>query len=74
MAYEYRKFYIDGQWVDPAQPKDFKVINPATEEPAGVISMGSAADVDRAVAAAQTAVLGDSCQSVRRLTFNLTLC
>jgi aldehyde dehydrogenase (NAD+) len=55
MTYEYRKFYIDGQWVDPAQPKDFKVINPATEEPAGVISMGSAADVDRAVAAARRA-------------------
>jgi aldehyde dehydrogenase (NAD+) len=55
MAYEYRKFYIDGQWVDAAQPKDFKVINPATEEPAGVISMGSAADVDRAVAAARRA-------------------
>ncbi len=55
MTYEYRKFYIDGQWVDPAQPKDFTVINPATEEPAGVISMGSAADVDRAVAAARHA-------------------
>ena len=55
MAYEYRKFYIDGQWVDPAKPKDFQVINPATEEPAGVISMGSAADVDRAVAAARRA-------------------
>jgi aldehyde dehydrogenase (NAD+) len=55
MAYEYRKFYIDGQWVDPATPKDFKVINPATEEPAGVISMGGAADVDRAVAAARRA-------------------
>jgi aldehyde dehydrogenase (NAD+) len=55
MAYEYRKFYIDGQWVDPAKPKDFLVINPATEEPAGVISMGSAADVDRAVAAARRA-------------------
>ena len=55
MAYEYRKFYIDGQWVDPAQPKEFKVINPATEEVAGVISMGNAADVDRAVAAARRA-------------------
>jgi aldehyde dehydrogenase (NAD+) len=55
MAYEYRKFYIDGQWVDPAQPKDFNVINPATEEAAGVISMGSASDVDRAVAAARRA-------------------
>jgi aldehyde dehydrogenase (NAD+) len=55
MAYEYRKFYIDGQWVDPAQPKDFQVINPATEQVAGVICMGSAADVDRAVAAARRA-------------------
>jgi len=55
MAYEYRKFYIDGQWVDPAQPKEFKVINPATEEVAGVISMGNVADVDRAVAAARRA-------------------
>jgi aldehyde dehydrogenase (NAD+) len=55
MAYEYRKFYIDGQWVDPAQPKEFQVINPATEEVAGVISMGNVADVDRAVAAARRA-------------------
>jgi aldehyde dehydrogenase (NAD+) len=55
MAYEYRKFYIDGQWVDPAKPQEFKVINPATEEVAGVISMGSAADVDRAVVAARRA-------------------
>src|SRR5258707_1054613 len=55
MAYEYRKFYIDGEWVDPTAPNDFKVINPATEEPAGVISMGSASDVDRAVAAARRA-------------------
>jgi len=55
MAYEYRKFYIDGQWVEPARPKDFQVINPATEAVAGVISMGSAVDVDRAVAAARGA-------------------
>jgi aldehyde dehydrogenase (NAD+) len=55
MTYEYRRFYIDGQWVDPAAPNDFKVINPATEEPAGVISMGSALDVNRAVAAARRA-------------------
>jgi aldehyde dehydrogenase (NAD+) len=55
MTYEYRKFYIDGQWVDPAARNDFKVINPATEEPAGVISMGNEADVNRAVAAARRA-------------------
>jgi aldehyde dehydrogenase (NAD+) len=55
MAYAYRKFYIGGQWVDPAVPRDFSVINPATEEAGGVISLGSAADVDRAVAAARGA-------------------
>jgi aldehyde dehydrogenase (NAD+) len=55
MAYEYRKFYVDGQWIDPVEPKDFPVINPATEVPAGVISLGSAKDVDRAVAAARRA-------------------
>ena len=52
---DYTKFYIDGAWVDPAQPKTLDVINPATEEVAGVISMGSAADVDKAVRAARKA-------------------
>ena len=55
MAYDYRKFYIDGRWLDPVEPREFTVINPATEAPAGVISMGSAKDVDRAVAAARRA-------------------
>ena len=48
-----RKFYIDGQWVDPLVPNDLEVINPATERPVAVISMGTAADIDRAVAAAR---------------------
>jgi aldehyde dehydrogenase (NAD+) len=45
------QFYIDGQWVDPVTPRTLDVINPATEEVCGRISMGGAADVDRAVAA-----------------------
>ena len=49
------KFYIDGQWVDPVTPHAAEVINPATEEVCGHISMGSAADVDNAVAAAKRA-------------------
>jgi len=49
------QFYINGQWVDPVTPKTFDVINPATEEPIGRISLGSAKDVDRAVAAARAA-------------------
>src|SRR5579863_8423199 len=51
----YRQFYIDGKWVDPIHALDFSVINPATEEPLATISLGSAADVDRAVAAAKRA-------------------
>ncbi|MCC5862470.1 MAG: aldehyde dehydrogenase family protein [Gammaproteobacteria bacterium] len=53
--HDYRKFYINGEWVDPLAPKTLEVINPATETPAGMISIGSAADVDRAVAAAREA-------------------
>jgi aldehyde dehydrogenase (NAD+) len=49
------QFYIDGQWVDPVTPNTFEVINPATEEVCGHISLGSAADVDLAVAAARRA-------------------
>ncbi len=52
---EYMKFYIDGQWVDPVTPKSLAVINPANEEVSGHISAGSAADVDKAVAAARKA-------------------
>ncbi len=49
------KFYIDGAWVDPVTPKTLDVINPATEEAVGQISLGSAADVDKAVKAARKA-------------------
>ncbi len=49
---EMLQFYIDGQWVDPVTPNPFDVINPATEEVCGRISLGSEADVDKAVAAA----------------------
>ena len=40
------QFYIDGQWVDPIEPRTLDVINPATEAVYGRISIGSAADVD----------------------------
>jgi aldehyde dehydrogenase (NAD+) len=49
------KFYIDGKWVDPVKANPVDVINPATEESCGRISLGSAADVDLAVAAAKRA-------------------
>jgi aldehyde dehydrogenase (NAD+) len=50
-----RQFYIDGKWVNPIHVHDFSVVNPATEEPIASISLGSAADVDKAVAAAKRA-------------------
>jgi len=52
---DYTKFYIDGAWVEPSAPRTLDVLNPATEAVAGVISLGSRTDVDRAVAAAQRA-------------------
>ncbi|MCU0791028.1 MAG: aldehyde dehydrogenase family protein [Nitratireductor sp.] len=52
---EKREFYIDGKWVKPEVANDFHVIDAATEEPCAVISLGSKADVDKAVAAARRA-------------------
>lgn len=52
---EMLQFYVNGQWVDPEVANPVDVINPATEEPCGQISLGSAADVDKAVAAAKAA-------------------
>ncbi|MEO0615331.1 MAG: aldehyde dehydrogenase family protein [Pseudomonadota bacterium] len=52
---DYLKFYINGKWVDPAEPATIEVVNPATEQPFARVSAGSAADVDRAVAAARAA-------------------
>ncbi|MDH3415539.1 MAG: aldehyde dehydrogenase family protein [Gammaproteobacteria bacterium] len=57
---EMLQFYIDGKWVDPVTPNACDVINPATEEVCGHISLGSAADVDLAVAAAKRAFEGFS--------------
>ncbi|MEO0486556.1 MAG: aldehyde dehydrogenase family protein [Pseudomonadota bacterium] len=52
---EKRQFYIDGAWVDPAQARDLEVIDPSTEEPCAIISLGDQADTDAAVAAARRA-------------------
>jgi aldehyde dehydrogenase (NAD+) len=49
------EFFIDGKWTAPSTPKEFEVINPADEQPFAVISLGTAADVDKAVAAARRA-------------------
>ena len=51
-----RKFYINGQWVDPSTKNDLDVINPSDETACAVISLGSQADTDAAVAAARAAL------------------
>jgi aldehyde dehydrogenase (NAD+) len=51
----HRQFFIDGAWVEPVEARAFDVIDPATEQAVTQISLGSAADVDRAVAAARAA-------------------
>ncbi|MBB5915548.1 aldehyde dehydrogenase (NAD+) [Nocardia transvalensis] len=61
---EYLKFYIGGVWTDPAGNQTFDVVNPATEEVCGRVANGSAADVDRAVAAAREAFPGWSATAV----------
>lgn len=52
---EKRDFYINGSWVAPATPKDHPVIDPSTEEVCAIISLGSEADTNAAVAAAKAA-------------------
>ncbi len=52
---EKRNFYINGNWVAPEIAKDHHVIDPSTEEPCAIISLGGQADTDAAVAAARAA-------------------
>ncbi len=69
---EYLKFYIGGQFVDPVTPKVGDVINPATEEVSGTISLGSVADINKAVAAARAA-FGAWSQTTREERLDLLL-
>ena len=55
-----RKFYIDGQWVEPLESRDLPVENPATGEQVATTVLGGSADVERAIAAARGAFEGFS--------------
>ena len=52
---EKRDFYINGQWVAPIDGTDHHVIDPSTEEPTAVISLGGTKDAEAAIAAAKAA-------------------
>ena len=48
-----KKFYINGEWVEPRIPNDHKVIDPSNEEPYVTISLGGTEDTNKAVSAAK---------------------
>ena len=55
-----KNFYINGAWVAPSSDsgsgREMEVIDPSTEQVCAVISIGSQADTDSAVAAAKAAL------------------
>jgi aldehyde dehydrogenase (NAD+) len=51
----YLNQYIDGAWVESEGGTRHEVIDPATEQPCTEITLGTSADVDKAVAAARRA-------------------
>src|SRR5215472_14660163 len=50
-----REHFIGGSWLPPADGGQVDVISPSTEAPVGSVPSASAADIDRAVAAARDA-------------------
>src|SRR6201992_1417376 len=50
------RFFIDGQWVDPLGTRPHRAREAATEQPLGTASLGTDADIDRAVKAARHAL------------------
>ncbi len=68
----YLKHYIDGAWVDSDGGTRHHVINPATEAPCTEITLGSQADVDKAVAAARRAFASWSQTSIEERSALLT--
>ena len=49
------KLYIDGEWVAPHSADTMPVLNPANARQVAEVALGNEVDVDRAVAAAQSA-------------------
>ena len=55
MTDAYKRFYINGEWVDASHRQSMDVINPAMEQPFASIALGTADDVDAAAKAARAA-------------------
>ncbi len=50
-----KKFYINGEWVNPKSNQTIDIINPATEDVCAEISLGNKDDINEAVQSAKTA-------------------
>jgi acyl-CoA reductase-like NAD-dependent aldehyde dehydrogenase len=50
------KLLINNRWVEPAEGNYFETLNPATGKPIAKVAEGTAADIDKAVKAARTAL------------------
>ena len=55
ITHDPRHFYLDGAWAEPAGTTTLAVSNPANGRTIATISLGTAADVERAVGAARAA-------------------
>jgi phenylacetaldehyde dehydrogenase len=53
------KLFINGEWVDASSGETLDIIDPATEAKIATIQLANAADVDKAVIAAQAAFKGE---------------
>ena len=51
----YSHLYIGGEWVEPLEPRDVELVDPTHEQVFATVSLGGAADAERAVAAARRA-------------------
>jgi aldehyde dehydrogenase (NAD+) len=54
--YAYDRLFIGGEWVNPSTTSMLNIISPTTEETIGRAPEGSQADIDRAIAAARSAL------------------
>ncbi len=54
MSYPDTRLFINGQWCDAASGKTLAVLNPATDKEIGRVAHAGIADLDRALAAAQS--------------------
>nr|WTB09026.1 aldehyde dehydrogenase family protein [Streptomyces antimycoticus] len=50
---QYPHLYIDGQWIEPIEPRHVDLVDPTREEAFARVALGSAADAERAIAAAR---------------------